>query len=267
MTAKAAEIDAGRLDERIDVPGPADDLGRLAVTLNTMLDRVQTGFESKRRFIADASHELRTPLAIMRSELDVSLRDPGLDPGAREVLSSARDEVERMSVTVENLLMLARLDEGGDEMALSDVDLAASARGAVDAMRPLADARSVRLSSAGVTAIVRADDERIARVLSNLLANAIAYSPVGGEIDVTSWRRDGEAGVSVRDHGPGIPAAMLSTIFDRFVRTDGARASDTGGSGLGLAIAKEIVEAHGGRIWAESREGAGATFSFAVPTG
>src|SRR5205814_3140858 len=186
---------------------------------------------------------------------------------AREVLSSARDEAERMSVTVENLLMLARLDEGGDAMTLTDVDLAASARGAVAAMRSLAEARSVRLSTTGPTAIVRADDERIARVLSNLLANAIAYSPAGGEVQVTSWRRDGEAGVSVRDQGPGIPATMLSTIFDRFVRTGGARASETGGSGLGLAIAKEIVEAHGGRIWADSREGAGATLSFAVPTG
>jgi len=267
MTAEAAEIDAGRLDERIEVPGPADEIGRLAVTLNTMLDRVQAGVESKRRFVADASHELRTPLAIMRSELDVSLLDATLDPSAREVLSSARDEAERMSVTVENLLALARLDEDGIALSLEDVDLAASARSAVDAMRPLAEARSVRLSVAGVPAIVHADEERIARVLSNLLANAITYSPAGGEIDVTSWRRDEETGVSVRDHGPGIPAPMVSTIFDRFVRTDGARASDTGGSGLGLAIAKEIVEAHGGRIWVESREGAGATFSFAVPIG
>ncbi len=267
LTREAADIDANRLDERVQVPAPADELRRLAVTLNTMLDRVQAGVQQKRRFVADASHELRTPLGVMQAELDVHLLDPDLDPGARETLASTREEVRRMSATVENLLELARIDERGVALQLADVDLRELARAGAERVDPLAAAKGLTVQATGEPAPARGDGERLALVMGNLLSNAIKYAPGGTAIAVSTWLEDADALVAVRDLGPGIPASMLATIFDRFVRADAARASDAGGSGLGLAIAREIVQAHGGRIWVESTEGAGATFTVSIPRG
>jgi heavy metal sensor kinase len=267
LTREAADIDANRLDERVEVPGPADELRRLAVTLNTMLDRVQAGVQEKRRFVADASHELRTPLSVMRAELDVHLLDAELDPAARETLESTQEEVRRMSVTVENLLELARIDEGRVALELTDVDLRDLALAGAEAVAALAAAKDLEVRAAGGAAPARGDEERLARVIGNLLGNAIKYAPPGTAIEVTTRVDGDDAVLAVRDLGPGIPAGMLGTIFDRFVRADAARVSEAGGSGLGLAIAREIVEAHGGRIWVESTEGAGGTFTFSIPRG
>jgi heavy metal sensor kinase len=265
LTREAADIDANRLDERVQVPLPADELRRLAVTLNTMLDRVQAGVQEKRRFVADASHELRTPLSVMRAELDVHLLDPDLDPGARETLESMLEEARRMSVIVEHLLELARIDEGRVALELADIDLQDLARTGVEAVAALAAARGLEVHATGGTASARGDGERLARVIGNLLSNAIKYAPPGSAIEVSTRAGDDDAILAVRDLGPGIPAALLGRVFDRFVRADEARPNEAGGSGLGLAIAREIVEAHGGRIWVESTEGAGATFTFAIP--
>ena len=267
LTREAADIDANRLDERVQVPAPADELRRLAVTLNTMLDRVQAGVQQKRRFVADASHELRTPLGVMQAELDVHLLDPDLDSGARETLVSTQEEVRRMSATVENLLELARMDEGRAALKLADVDLWALARAGAERVRALAEAKGLTVRAAGVSAPARGDEERLSLVVGNLLGNAITIPGSRHAVEM-STRIDGDDAImSVRDLGPGIPAGMLASIFDRFVRADAARSSDAGGSGLGLAIAREIVEAHGGRIWVESIEGAGATFTFSIPRG
>ena len=265
MTREAAAIDAGRLDERIEVPGAADELRVLASTLNTMLERVQAGVDEKRRFVADASHELRTPLAVMRSEIDVGLRSPATSGDAAEILESAREEVERMSRIVEDLFALARMDEEGVALTLEPVVLAEVAASAVDEMRSLADANDVTLAVDGHGPQISADRGRLGQVVTNLLGNAIRHSPRGGPVSVSCWETSGEVGLTVRDAGPGIPASMLTRIFDRFVRADGSRSSDAGGGGLGLAICKQLVEAHGGRIWAESREGEGSSFSFALP--
>ncbi|MEP6476709.1 MAG: ATP-binding protein [Actinomycetota bacterium] len=265
LTRQAADIDANRLDERVQVPAAADELRRLAVTLNTLLDRVQAGVQQKRRFMADASHELRTPLGVMQAELDVHLLDPDLDPGARETLDSTREEVRRMGATVENLLELARIDEGGVALEIADVDLRELARAGAERVAPLAAAKELTVRATGGSAPARGDGERLALVMGNLLGNAIKYAPAGTTIEVSTRLDGADAIVAVRDLGPGIPASMLATIFDRFVRADAARVSDAGGSGLGLAIAREIVQAHRGRIWVESTEGAGATFTVAIP--
>ncbi len=265
MTREAGEIGIDRLDERVDVPGSSDELYRLATTLNTMLDRLEHGVEEKRRFVADASHELRTPLAVMRSELDVSLRSLHLTPASREVLESASEEVDRMSGIVENLLTLARIDEGGLQLLRERVDLHDLAESAVGSVRPLADAKGVHVDVAGDPAAADADRARVELVVSNLVANAVKFSRPGDRVSVTSWLSDAQAGCTVRDTGPGIQADLLPHIFDRFVRADPARTSGQGGSGLGLAICREIVEAHGGRIWVESQVGRGSAFSFTVP--
>jgi len=267
MTAEAASIGPESLDERIDVPQTNDEVQRLATTLNSMLDRVRAGVEEKRRFVADASHELRTPLAIMRSELDVSLRSDDLSPPAREVLSSSVEEVDRMSATVENLLLLARMDEDGMWLDRRRVDLLEVASVIVEQMRPLSENDEVSLDLEGPSVTIPADRERVEQVLTNLVGNAIRYSGPGGEVRVSTWRNGREAGLSVSDTGPGIPNAMRSRIFERFVRVDASRGSDRGGAGLGLAISKEIVDAHGGRIWLEPQNGRGSTFVIALPTG
>jgi len=264
MTEEADRIGVERLDERVDVPPSADELQHLAVTLNAMLDRLERGIDDKRRFAADASHELRTPLAVMRAELDVSLRAPDLTPGAREALSSAQEEVERMSAIVENLLTLARTDDGTLVLLRTDVGLRALADRVAAKAAPLTRPTGVQVVADGPAALVKADEARIEQVLSNLVSNAIRYSPQGGLVRIETWARDDAMGCTVTDDGPGVSPELAARIFERFVRGDPARASD-GGSGLGLAISREIVAAHGGRIWVDARPGAGGSFSFSLP--
>jgi heavy metal sensor kinase len=269
MTSKAENIGIDRLDERIAVPRGSDELAHLAVTLNAMLDRLERGVAEKQRFVADASHELRTPLAVMRAELDVSLRGEVADP-SREVLESVREEVDRMSRTVANLNTLAQADEGELQLLTTRVALDEQVEAAVRALTPAAVGRGLALRaesglSGTVPGVVEADAHRVQQVLVNLIENAIKYTPPGGEVRVRTWRREDEVGVTVADTGPGIPIAARDHIFERFFRVDGARQRISGGSGLGLAICREIAEAHGGRIWVDSAPGGGSAFLLAFP--
>jgi heavy metal sensor kinase len=264
MTREAGSIGIERLQERIDVPETADEIQRLAVTLNAMLDRLQRGVEDKRRFAADASHELRTPLAVMRAELDVTLRDVNLPADARDALESAREEVERMRSIVENLLTLARADDGSLELLREPVDLAAVTQAVAEDASVLAEPLHVVLVTDGPSATVPGDRARLEQVVMNIVSNAIRYSPQDGTVTVRTWEGDGGAGCTINDEGPGVSPELAARIFDRFVRGDAARSND-GGSGLGLAICNEIVTAHGGRIWLDARPGAGGSFSFWLP--
>ena len=264
MTREADTIGIERLDERIDVPAASDEIQRLAVTLNAMLDRLERGVDDKRRFAADASHELRTPLAVMRAELDVSLREADLSTSARAALESAQEEVERMRSIVENLLMLARADDGSLELLRAPVDLAAVTEAVTQNASVLARPKRVAIVTGGPSATVLGDRARIEQVVMNLVNNAIRFSPGGGHVTVTTWLRDNGAGWTVNDEGPGVSPDLAGHIFERFVRGDAARSND-GGSGLGLAISKEIVKAHGGRIWVDARPGAGGSFSVWLP--
>ncbi len=230
-----------------------------------MLDRLQRGVEEKRRFVADASHDLRTPLAVMRSELDVSLRATGLTADSKEVLTSTLDEVERMSRIVESLLTLARIDEGSLELLREPVELRGLAAAVVGSMSSLASQRGVSVEVDGVGETVRADRTRLEQVVTNLMSNALRYSETGADVRVSVWREGSEAGMTVQDSGPGVSPEVLPRIFERFVRAEASRTGEDGGSGLGLAICREIVEAHGGRIWVDSKLEKGSAFSFALP--
>jgi heavy metal sensor kinase len=265
MTEQAGSIGADRLGHRVSVPDAADELTRLARTLNGMLERIEHGVVEQRRFVADASHELRTPLAVMRAELEVALRTHGLD-GDREVLDSTAEEVARMSKIVDDLLTLAHRDDNQLELLLEPVDLGEVASRVAVQLRPLAEEAGVLLEvEAPAGAAVVADQARLTQVVTNLVDNAVKYTGRGGSVQVRVWEEADGAGLAVTDTGLGMAPEHLPLVFDRFYRLDPARTRARGGSGLGLAICRELVEAHGGRIWAESVPGAGSTFTLSLP--
>jgi signal transduction histidine kinase len=258
MTAQADRIGAESLDRRLEVPRTRDEVAHLARTLNAMLDRVDRGLEDKRRLIADASHELRGPLAVMAAELDVSLAEPGLPSDARAVLESSREEVAHMARLVDDMLTLAAIDEGRLELVRGPVDLHELAEAIAGRARSRAE-----VFVEGERARVNGDAMRIEHALANLVDNAIKF---GGDnaVHVTTWARNGEAGVTVSDRGPGVPVADRERVFERFVRLDAARGREQPGSGLGLAICREVAQAHGGRAWVEPRDDGGSRFCIAL---
>jgi signal transduction histidine kinase len=264
MTTLAERIGIAEIRQhRIAVPAVGDELSHLARTLNAMLDRLQQGVQAREQLIADASHELRAPLAAMRSELEVSLRHDALPDGARAVLSSARDEVVRMGWIVENLLTLARVDEGRLELLVGPQDLREVADAAVRTHRLAAEAAEVELVVEGEAGLLDGDRDRLQQVISNLVDNAIRVAPPASTVRVSLWRSETEAGFTVSDEGPGVPPEERDRIFERFARRDRARAR-TGGAGLGLAICREIVSAHGGRIWVRGQTPRGSAFTVAL---
>ncbi len=265
MRLKAEKIGIDRLHERLVAPHPADEIGQLAATLNAMLNRLESGVIAKRQLIADASHELRTPLTAMRAELDVSLRDNRRTAAERAVFESVREDVDRMSRVVDNLLTLAHADEGRLELQRSEVELDQALVAAVRPLQSLAATKGVRLRVNSERCTTEGDPQRLHQALTNLVENAIEFTERGGEVTVSSWRDDGEVGVTVSDNGSGIPVQARAHVFDRFFRADPSRSRESGGSGLGLAICYEIATAHGGRIWVESEEGRGSSFSLALP--
>ena len=205
MTEQAGAIGADRLGDRVSVPDAADELTRLARTLNGMLERIERGVVTQRRFVADASHELRTPLAVMRAELEVALRDrtPGADTS--EVLDSATEEVARMSKIVDDLLTLAHRDENRLELLLEPVDLGEVATGVAVQLGPLAEQGGVQLGvEAAPGAAVLADRARLIQVVTNLVDNAVKFTGAGGSVLVRVWETADGAGLAVADTGPGI---------------------------------------------------------------
>jgi heavy metal sensor kinase len=264
MATRADRIGIQDLSDRIAVPRVRDEVGHLARTLNAMLARLEEGVEARQRLVADASHELRAPLAAMRSELEVSLRHDTLSDQARAVLASTRDEVVRMGRTVDNLLTLARVDEGRLELLLREHDLREVAEAVARTQRATAELAGVDLVVEGDAGSAAVDRDRVEQVMSNLVDNAIRFAPPGSEVRLSLWRNATEAGVRVSDDGPGVPADAHERIFERFAHQDPARAR-SGGAGLGLAICREIVRAHGGRIWIEDRRPHGSEFVVALP--
>ncbi len=262
MASRADRIGIDELGERIPAPPADDELGHLARTLNGMLARLEAGVEARERLIADASHELRSPLAAMRAELEVSLRHDAMGPAARAGIERARAEVLRMGRIVENLLTLARVDEGGLELLRRPQDLLEIARRGAAARAAAARAAGRELVVEGEPVTVAADRDRIDQVVANLLDNALRFA--AGEVRVTV-HGGGEARLVVADDGPGVPVEVRDRVFDRFWRADAARDRSAGGVGLGLAICAEIVHAHGGRIWVEDRAGSGSAFVVVLP--
>jgi len=265
MSSKARQITAERLDSRLAAQNPDDEIGRLATTLNDMIERLQMSFDQIRRFTSDASHELRTPLTCMRSELEVALQQSRTPEEYREVLGSILEELERLTRLSDTLLVLARLDGGNVELQLAPVDLADLLREAADHIRVQAEARNATLRVANGPGPCRVNGDRrlLRQVLLNLLDNALKHG--GREIEAATQRKDGLIVVSVHDSGPEIPADHLEHVFERFYRADTSRSRQSGGAGLGLSLAKCFVQLHGGRITVRSSSRDGTVFEITLP--
>lgn len=261
ITEVASEISATNLSRRIRYEGPEDELKQLADTFDSMIGRIQSGFESQRRFVQDASHELRTPLAAIRTNIDVLEMDDEATPDEyRALLETVKHQTERLTRLSEDLLLLTTSD--GDPPELEPVDVGALAGTVVDELAPLASQRAVQVSlEAGPDIQAMASPDLLHRCLVNLLDNAIKYAGDGGRVSINVANGPQGVTVAVRDSGPGIPAKALPHVFDRFYRVDKARDRQRGGSGLGLAIVKELTEAMRGAVTVDSRPAAGSTFT------
>jgi two-component system OmpR family sensor kinase len=259
MARFAAGLDSAELDRRLDSRGGPAEVRSLTDSLNHMLDRLQRAFEREREFVADASHELRTPITIAEGELDLLRRE--LSGAQGERVEVIRRELRRMEGLISEMLTLAR-EDAGRSLELREVEV----DDLLDDLRrdlPLLGPRAYHVDHLAGT--IEADSDRLAQVLRNLSSNAVTHTSAGGQINIRAQPHGDRLRVVVEDDGPGIDPLSASHLFERFYRSADGRARDRNGSGLGLAIAKAIVEAHGGRIWADPSQGPGARVAFELP--
>jgi len=266
IATRAEQITSRNLNERMPAVGTGDELEKLTMSLNRMMERLEEAFHHINRFSADASQEIRTPLAIIRGELEAAYQSSGLTQELRETIGSGLEEAERLSKIVGQLLEISRLEAGETLSDRTRFDLTEMTRVTLDQMRLLADEKGVQLRLQSTEPVfVNADPLRLQQVVINLVDNAIKCTPSGGSIRVSTFSKDNKALLEVADTGIGIPAAALPHIFERFYRVDKARSRQLGGAGLGLAIVKSICAAYGGSVRAESVEARGATFRVDLP--
>ena len=273
----AAKIAAGDLSQRIEDYNPNNEIGNLAISLNTMLAQIEALFKARekseakmRRFVGDASHELRTPLAAISGYCE--LYAMGGVPAERtdEVMGRIASESSRMATLVEDLLTLARLDEGRP-LDITDIDLVKLADNAVFDLQALDPTRTVGLTGISgrtppMTLIIPGDRDRISQVFTNLIGNIVRYTPEGSPVEIALGRSGDTAIVELRDHGPGIDETDRGRVFERFYRADSSRNRKSGGSGLGLAIVSGILAAHRGNASLSKTKGGGLTVRIELPT-
>lgn len=266
MTEHAKRITAARLNERLPVANPSDELGELATVFNHTIERLEDAFERLRRFTADASHELRTPLTALRSVGEVGLREPRTAPEYREIIGSMLEDADRLTHLVDSLLTLSRFDDGRVRLAPEPVDLGDLAAEVVAHLGVLAEEKGIEIRLRRAShAVAMADRQTLRQAAINILDNAIKYSPPRRPIEVETACTDGRCSLSVRDAGPGIAREHHSRIFDRFYRVDKARTREAHGTGLGLSIARWAVMANHGEILLDSAEGRGSRFTISLP--
>jgi signal transduction histidine kinase len=264
MAHAASRMSRGDYGQRVEVTS-RDEVGKLAEAFNSMAGEMEGLERLRRELVANVSHELKTPISALRARLE-NLLD-GVEQPNPAVLQVMLQQSERLSRLVEQLLDLSRLESGDVPLELEPVDLAPLIQRVVAEVESSRPGNALQIKSAVTANLppVTADRERIHQVLFNLLDNACRFTPAGGAVTVGAVRDNGTCEVRVADTGPGIPEEQLGLVFERFYRVDPSRSRDDGGTGIGLAIARSVVEAHGGRIWAESRQGTGATFRFVLP--
>jgi heavy metal sensor kinase len=266
ITKRAEGITSTNLSARLPVIRSGDELERLSISLNRMIERLDDAFKHINRFSADASHELRTPLTILQLELEGIAQNHLWDGVLGDQIGSALEETQRMSRIVESLLAISRLDAGEVKMDKSALDLGELATSTAGQMMLLAEEKSIGLRiHAEIGVHVVGERVHLQQVIVNLIDNSIKYTQVGGVIEVSVDREGNSAVLEVSDNGLGIPAHALAHVFERFYRADKARSRDTGGTGLGLSIVKAICAAHNGEITVSSQEGRGSSFRVELP--
>ncbi|KAF1042867.1 MAG: Sensor kinase CusS [Herbaspirillum frisingense] len=268
VTAQARRIGDDNLSERLAHPGSDDELGHLVDTLNSMLERLERAFELQRNFTANASHEIRSPLSRLRTEIELALRRPRDAAAYVATLHSCLDEVERLTSMVDELLLLARLDAGQEAIAVEIIPLDQLARDCIAKLQAAAGERGIAIElDTPAPVLGRIGYCAASLVLTNLIDNAIKFSPASSTIRVAVREYAGLATISVTDSGPGIAAADLPNLFDRFYRGSASQAGEISGAGLGLAISRTVMNSYGARIDAANRtdaQGAVFTLSFSA---
>lgn len=264
ITNAAALISSTSLHQRVPVGTMRDELSHLAITFNDMIARLEHNFNSQRRFVADASHDLRTPLTIVQAELELILHRQTIDPETREGVERAASEIDRLNRLANDLLLLAKVDAQQLHTLREPIRLDELIVESVRQLSTLASKKSVGLRVTIDDAVeIIGDPHMLARAFTNVLDNAIKYTPPGGVVHVSLILSNGVASIYVNDTGVGIEAADLAKVFERFYRAD--RSRTTAGSGLGLAIARAIVDALGGYLTITSRVGVGTSVQIAFP--
>jgi heavy metal sensor kinase len=272
MARQTEQITVRRLNDRIPMDNPNDELGHMARVLNGLLARLEESFEKLQHFTSDVSHELRTPLAAMRSVGEVGLQEDHSTEKYRDIIGSMLEEVARLTSMVDTLLTIAHADSSAIELQRSVFPMMDLVQESVGVVAVLAEDKKQTISVAGDKEItVFADRSFLRMAVINLIDNAVKYSPAGSTISLSLSSGKGPDGqaelaqLAIEDEGPGIPAQMESRVFDRFFRVDEGRTRDAGGAGLGLAIAKWAVEAHAGTISVTPRSPNGSIFFIRLP--
>lgn len=265
VTHKATEIErTSDLTKRIELTSP-DEIGELAKSFNTMMDRLEQAFKTQQQFLADASHELNTPLTSIRSNVDYLIKRGQNEGEVQEVMLAVKKESERMSRLLSDLLLLSQeAEKGGFPLIFSDVELDTLMLETFYQMKKIAPHINLQIGKEDQV-LVEGDRDRLKQLLLNLVENAVKYTPKGGTVTLSLWKDESHAYLEVKDTGIGIAPEHIPFIFDRFYRTDKARSRPTGGSGLGLSIAKKIALAHQGDIAARSSLGEGSAFTLMLP--
>ncbi len=265
ITTAAKKIGETDLSQRIEVDSD-DELGRLATTFNTMVEKLEASFSRQQRFTADASHELRTPLSVIQAESTLAIDKERSQAEYRKSLELISHEVNYMSDIISKMLVLARSDTGKEILKLDPVNLKDFFIDLSEEVEVLASQKGLHYLQGPVENLsVFGDDVKLRELFLCILENAIKYTPTGGDITVWVIAKNNKAVITVSDTGIGIPAENLPFIFQRFYRVDRARSRAEGGAGLGLSIAKHIAEAHGGTIEVESQVNKGSTFKVLLP--
>ncbi len=265
LTDASQHIAEGHYDERVQVNG-SDEIAQLATRFNQMATQLEQVESMRRQLIGDVTHELRTPLTSIKGYME-GLVD-GVLPSTPETFNQIHREANRLSRLVDDLQELSRVEAKAYSLDVRSVAISSLVQTTVKRLSPQATAKRITLRPNLPADLppIQADEDRITQVLVNLVANAIHYTPEGGDVAISAARQTDEIHISVKDSGIGIPPEHIANLFTRFYRVDKSRSRNAGGgSGIGLTIAKHLVEAHGGRIWAESKgEGQGSTFTFSL---
>jgi len=266
LSATASQISGHTLGTRLSLTAPYVEFQRLAGAFNSMLDRLQKGFDAQRRFVADAAHELKTPLTAMKGNLEVSLQRARSADEYREAIIANLESVDRLTTLTKSLLTLAKFSGDHSPLHLESISLQSLIQEVVNDLSALAEDQNIVLhTECEPVPRVLGDRIQLKQTLVNVLDNAFRHTPAGGTVTIRLKEQDGLAALSIEDTGSGIDSQHLPHVFERFYRADDARDRLSGGTGLGLAIVEEIIEAHGGQVHIDSQVGQGTKLRMTIP--